>query len=82
MSMETHDVISFSGIQQALERCMKVEPAEGKECGLSSDASLLADILGEMIWRRLNEIPMRVIGGKHLEAVGRWVVAGNDREGA
>lgn len=76
MNTETREVISYSTIQQALERCMQVEPVEGKECGLSRDASLLGDILGEMIWRKLNEIPMSVIEGKHLEAVERWVDAG------
>lgn len=60
-------------IQQALERCMATEPVTGKEYGLSRDASLLGDILGEMIWRKLDKIPMRVIEGKHLEAVSRWV---------
>lgn len=77
--MENCEVVSFSDIQHALERCMAAEPVTGKEYGLSRDASLLADILGEMIWRKLNEIPMRVVGGEHLEAVSRWVSAGNRR---
>lgn len=76
MNTNTQTSISYTSIQQALERCMAAEPVNGKECGLSRDASLLGDILGEMIWRKLDEIPMSVVEGKHLEAVGRWVAEG------
>lgn len=67
-------VFTYSEIQQALEKCMAANPPTGVECGLSLDASLLGDILGEMIYRRLDEVPAAVITGKHLETLNRWMV--------
>jgi len=73
MSTSTETAISYMDIQQALERCMAAEPVTGQEYGLSRDASLLGDILGEMIWRKLDEIPVTVMEGRHLEALNRWM---------
>lgn len=69
--------ISYMDVQRALERCMAAEPVTGKEYGLSRDASLLGDILGEMIYRRLDVIPLRFIEGGHLDAVNRWIASGS-----
>lgn len=66
------NTFNYTDIQAALERCMNAEPAEGKEYGLSRDASLLGDIIGEMIWRKLDAIPVRSVTGKHLDALNRW----------
>lgn len=72
MNANTEATIGYMDIQQALERCMAAEPAIGKEYGLSRDASLLGDILGEMIWRRIDAVPLKVIEGEHLDALVRW----------
>lgn len=69
MSTET---VTYSDIQQALERCMSAEPADGIEYRLSKDASLLGDILGDMIYRRLVEIGTGELAEKHLDALRRW----------
>lgn len=69
------EIVSYHAIQTALERCMVAQPPEGIEFGLSRDASLLGDIVGEMIWRKLDEIPMNIVTGKHLEALNRWLLA-------
>lgn len=68
------DTFSYHVVQAALERCMAANPPEGAEFGLSRDASLLGDIIGEMIWRKLNEIPASVVTGKHQDALNRWLI--------
>lgn len=65
---------TYPEIQQALERCMAAEPPHGVECRLSRDASLLGDILGEMIYRKLDSVLASAITGKHFETLERWIV--------
>lgn len=75
----TTETITYLQIQQGLERCMAAEQPQGHERGLSRDASLLGDILGEMIWRRIDEAPLHAITGSHFEALVRWGVV-NEKE--
>lgn len=74
------EIISYHAIQASLERCMAAQPPEGIECSLSRDASLLGDIVGEMIWRKLTDIPMNAVTGKHLAALNRWIVVDKQEE--
>jgi len=67
-----YDMVSFSDIQRALERCMLAAPPSGIERKLSHDASILADILGEMIYRRLDAIPLKMLSERHRETYRRW----------
>ncbi|MGC8855134.1 MAG: hypothetical protein ACP5OY_09545 [Halothiobacillaceae bacterium] len=66
------DHFSIDEIIKALNRCMKQHPPEGIEKRLHPDANLLAEIVGEMCWRKLDDIPARVIQGEHLEALLKW----------
>lgn len=68
------EMVALSDIQLAIERCMSASPPVGLECRLSKDANLLAEIFGEMIYRKLNEIHIRVLSGEHLEVYRRWHV--------
>lgn len=70
----SNETISYMEIQGALERCMAVNPPSGPECGLSMDASLLGDIIGEMIYRNLDNISVSVVTGRHREALNQWLV--------
>ena len=67
-------VVSYAEVQQAIARCVSAHPSTGKDLVLHRDASLLCDILGEMIYRRLDEIQASVIQGEHLVAFQRWRV--------
>lgn len=75
-----NETIPYMTIQAALERCMAADPPSGPECGLSQDASLLGDILGEMIWRKLVNVPASAITGKHLDALNRWLITDKDKD--
>ncbi|MEO1767942.1 DUF3717 domain-containing protein [Thiobacter aerophilum] len=63
---------SLDEIIEALNRCMQRHPPEGIEKRLHPDANLLAEIVGEMYWRKLDDIPVRAIQGEHLEALLKW----------
>lgn len=67
--------LSYWDVQHALERCMAVTPTDGVEHRLSKDASLLADILGAMIYRKVEFMPTSEIAEKRIEAFVRWRVA-------
>jgi hypothetical protein len=67
-----NEVISLKTIQQAIERCCTVNPPNGIELTLHPDANLLGDILGEMIYRKLDSIPAHIVQGEHLAALDRW----------
>ena len=73
--------IRYLDVQRALERCRAAEPVSGKEYGLSRDASLFGDILGEMIWRKINEVPAHAVVGEHHEALVRWGVTSEEEAG-
>lgn len=66
------DVLSISDIQGAIERCIAAEPPHGPERRLSKDASLLAEILGEMIYQKAENIPIEAFTGAHLEVYRKW----------
>jgi hypothetical protein len=72
MAEESHSDLSYQDVQRALERCMAANPAEGVECRLSKDASLLADILGDMIYRKVESLPASAIAEKRIEVFDRW----------
>lgn len=67
------ETLRFDEILGCLERCMAAEPVDGACYALSRDASLLAEIIGEMNWRRLDSIPWRVLVGEHRDVVLRWM---------
>lgn len=75
MNTEMPDILSYSDIQQALERCMAAEPVAGAEYALSKDASRLADILGEMIYRKADTLAVADVSEKAQAAFNRWKVA-------
>jgi hypothetical protein len=64
--------ITYQALQHAIERCITAHPASGRDLVLHPDASVLCDILGEMIYRRLDEIPEHVVQGEHRDAFERW----------
>lgn len=74
MSEAVAENINYWDIQHALERCMASNPTDGIEHRLSKDASLLADILGEMIYRKVESLPVNGIAEKRIEAFMRWKV--------
>lgn len=79
------DVLSISDIQGAIERCIAAEPPHGLERSLSKDASLLAEILGEMIYQKAEYIPIEAFTAAHQEVYRKWAhmaVAGTDAQGA
>lgn len=76
----TPNMVAYMVIQRALERCMASDPPAGIEHRLGPDASLLGDILGEMIYRKIDVIPLSAVSGKHLDALNRWI-ATNEQTG-
>lgn len=67
--------IAYNDVQKALERCMSAEPVAGSEYALSKDASRLADILGEMIYRKADTLAVADVSEKAQAAFQRWKVA-------
>lgn len=66
-------MVTFQDLQLAIKRsCGAVEPATGGGGKLPTDTNLLAEILGEMIYRKLDAIPVHVLQGEHREAFERW----------
>lgn len=65
-------MLSFSTIQHAIERCITADPPHGLERRLSKDASMLAEILGEMIYRKVETISIETFTAAHQEAYRRW----------
>jgi hypothetical protein len=64
--------IELRVVQAALSRCMADSPPKGVEHGLSRDASLLGEIIGEMIWRNAESISAIELSDSHREALTRW----------
>lgn len=63
--------VTFHDLQLAIRRSSESNPAAaGGE--LPADTNRLAEILGQMIYRKLDAIPIHVLQGEHLEAFERW----------
>ncbi len=65
------NMITSAEIHGAIKNCLTADPPR-EGVFLSRDASLLADILGGMIARRMKAIDRSVLQGEHLEAFNRW----------
>lgn len=75
MATESNEMLEYADVQRALERCMAANPTDGAEHRLSKDASLIADILGEMIYLKVERLPSVGITEKRMQAFLRWQVA-------
>lgn len=62
--------ISRNSIEAAINRCRSAEGTDG--CTLPADVRALADVYGEMIYHRQEEVPADTLSAKAREAFNRW----------
>jgi hypothetical protein len=63
-------LISFAEVQAALQRCLAANPPVNVT--LCRDASLLADVFGEMLFFREQERSLAPFSEDHRAAFARW----------
>jgi hypothetical protein len=73
MDAETGDQITLAAVQAALQRCLEENPPSGEERRLCRDASLLADVYGDMSYNNELMRPLAAISQKHREVLERWI---------
>lgn len=64
--------VSRNAIEAAINRCKSVEGTDG--CTLPADVRALADVWGNMIYHRLEEVPEDTLSEKARAALKRWSV--------
>lgn len=69
-----HDevLVRLEQVQQAIQHSMSAVPPSGLDYRLSADASLLVDILGEMNYRKVAQVPLDTLDDRHQAVFQRW----------
>jgi len=72
----TKDIITIEQLGQAIDRCNCANPIDdnGK---LHPETCLLAEAMGQMIWRKLKSVNLQVFHGDHRYALTKWVFDDN-----
>ncbi|MCX8016547.1 MAG: DUF3717 domain-containing protein [Rhodocyclaceae bacterium] len=72
MASSSAELVLYCDVHEAISSCMAHEPAIGEERALSADASALAEVLGELIWRKAQAIDIQSLTPRQREAIRRW----------
>lgn len=72
--------ISLADVQSALQKCLAAHPPEGLERVLCRDASLIADVFGDMLYFKETNRPMASIRSDRMSAIEHWLAAGSGHE--
>lgn len=72
MASSLPEHVLYHDVQTAIMRCMSCEPTRKADYALSEDASLLAEVLGVLIWRKAHAVPTDSLTPQQREALLRW----------
>lgn len=66
------EVLSFVGLQAALDRCMAAHPVDGREHRMHADANAMADLWAPMALQSCQSVNLEKVDDHVFQVYLRW----------